>query len=107
KRPKVLIVGHGREESALKSLVLRLGLANYVIFSGRIPRSDVTEHYLAMDIIALPRKSHLLTRLVPAIKPYEVAAHRRPMFISDSLRMAIDGTLDESFYTVVDFDDFA
>jgi hypothetical protein len=63
----------------------------------------VSAYYAAMDAVVLPRRDDLLTRLVPAIKPFEVLAHRRPLFVSPALAQALGETLP-SGYRVLDVD---
>jgi hypothetical protein len=46
----------------------------------------------------------MLTRLVPAIKPFEVLAHGRPLFVSPALARALEDTLPEG-YAVLDVDE--
>jgi glycosyltransferase involved in cell wall biosynthesis len=104
-RPYLLIVGGGKVESALKDLAKRIGTSDRVIFSGRVTKNEVSSYYYAMDVVALPRKDDLLTRLVPAIKPFEVVAHNKPLLVSSALSNALRGTLPEEAYTVVDFAD--
>ncbi|MBW4933783.1 glycosyltransferase [Marinobacter sp. F4206] len=102
-RPTLLLVGSGKHEGKLRSLSAELGVAEYVIFAGRVERHEVSACYQLMDLVALPRKADLLTRLVPAIKPFEVVAEGRPLMVSESLAEALEGSLDGGF-SVVDFD---
>jgi glycosyltransferase involved in cell wall biosynthesis len=103
-RPYLLIVGSGKYETTLKQMVLALALERHVVFAGRVAPEAVSGWYFAMDAIALPRKNHLLTRLVPAIKPFEVMAHHRPLLISRPLATALGDTLPNEGFMVVDFD---
>lgn len=102
-RPFLLFVGSGKTESYLKALVSQEGTSDEVMFAGRIDPADVSMYYHAMDAVALPRKDDMLTRLVPAIKPFEVIAHGKPLLISRALGLALRGTMSEDAYTVVDF----
>lgn len=103
RRPHLLIVGSGSHERALKRLARDLGAADRVVFAGRIGSADVPLHYAAMDAVILPRRDDLLTRLVPAIKPFEALAHRRPLIVSPALALALGETLP-SGYAVLDLD---
>lgn len=104
-RPVLLFVGSGKSENRLKALVTEVGTSDHVIFAGRVGPADVSMYYHAMDAVALPRKDDTLTRLVPAIKPFEVIAHGKPLLISGALGNALRGTMSEEAYTVVDFSD--
>ncbi|ADE13593.1 glycosyl transferase group 1 [Nitrosococcus halophilus Nc 4] len=102
-RPYLLIVGSGKHELVLRELVGSLETATQVVFAGRVSPDQVSAHYLAMDAVALPRRDDMLTRLVPAIKPFEIIAHHRPLLISHALATALGNTLPEG-YRVIDFD---
>lgn len=102
-RPFLLIVGGGNQEAALRRMVDSLGSGSRVVFAGRVAPEDVPAHYAAMDAVALPRRDDILTRLVPAIKPFEVLAHRRPLFVSPVLSQALADTLPAG-YRVIDLD---
>lgn len=47
---KLLIVGGGSLESQLRHLVAQLGVANYTIFTGPIPHSEVVKYYNMMTV---------------------------------------------------------
>ena len=78
-RPVLLIVGSGAHEPALHKLVSKLGTTRHVVFAGRATPDRVPAYYAAMDAVVLPRRDDILTRLVPAIKPFEVLAYRRAL----------------------------
>jgi glycosyltransferase involved in cell wall biosynthesis len=102
-RPYLLFVGSGAHETALRNDALRLGTSSQVVFAGSVSPDRVSAYYAAMDAVVLPRRDDLLTRLVPAIKPFEVLAHRRPLFVSPALAQALGETLP-SGYRVLDVD---
>ncbi len=54
---KLLAVGGGEEEGALKKLAEDLGVANRVIFAGKVDRSVVTLYRRASDIFVAPSRS--------------------------------------------------
>ncbi|MCB1996254.1 MAG: glycosyltransferase [Burkholderiaceae bacterium] len=101
RRPHLLLVGGGREQAALQRLARRGGAGAQVVFAGRVPPAQVGDCYAAMDVVALPRHDDTLTRLVPALKPFEVLAHRRPLCVSPSLAQALGETLPGG-YRVLD-----
>lgn len=102
-RPFLLIVGDGKHEPGLRRIVAAMGTSAQVVFAGRVAPDEVPAHYAAMDAVMLPRRDDLLTRLVPAIKPFEVLAHRRPLFVSPVLAQALADTLPVG-YEIVDLD---
>jgi len=51
---KCLIVGDGSEFDKLNILVAELDLKKNVIFTGRIPNSEMPKYYAASDIVVLP-----------------------------------------------------
>jgi glycosyltransferase involved in cell wall biosynthesis len=102
-RPYLLIVGSGKQEAALRRLVAALGTGRQVVFGGHASPDEVPAHYAAMDAVMLPRRDDILTRLVPAIKPFEVLAHGRPLFVSPVLAQALADTLPDG-YQILDLD---
>lgn len=85
KRPNVrlLLVGGGPQESELKNLVRRLGLANEVVFTGRVSHEDVERYYGLVDVLLYPRLSMRLTELVTPLKPLEAMAQGKLVLASD------------------------
>lgn len=85
RRPHIrgVLIGGGKEEGRLRSLVRELGLADRVIFAGRIPHDLVPAAYAACDALVLPRKSMRLTELVTPLKPLEAMAMGVPVIASD------------------------
>nr|WP_246386209.1 glycosyltransferase [Armatimonas rosea] len=51
---KILLVGTGSEEQALKSLAKELGVAERVVFTGGVPHNEADKYLRCMDIMALP-----------------------------------------------------
>lgn len=80
---RVLLVGGGPQEKALKQLSLALGIADKVVFSGRVSHSDVNRYYDLVDVLVYPRHSMRLTELVTPLKPLEAMAQGRLFAASD------------------------
>lgn len=80
---RLLLVGGGPQESALKEQAVRLGLTDKVIFPGRVPHCDVQRYYDLVDVLAYPRHSMRLTELVTPLKPLEAMAQGRVLVASD------------------------
>jgi PEP-CTERM/exosortase A-associated glycosyltransferase len=84
-RPEVrlLLVGGGPQETALKQLAQSRGIADQVVFTGRVPHSKVQRYYDLIDILVYPRLSLRLTELVTPLKPLEAMAQGRLLVASD------------------------
>ena len=80
---RILLVGGGPQESALKAQVKKLGLDHLVVFTGRVPHSEVKRYYDLIDVLAYPRHSMRLTELVTPLKPLEAMAQGRLLVASD------------------------
>jgi PEP-CTERM/exosortase A-associated glycosyltransferase len=80
---KVLLVGGGPQEAALKRLVCELGIKDRVVFTGRVPHAEVNRYYDLIDILVYARHPMRLTELVTPLKPLEAMAQGRLMVASD------------------------
>jgi glycosyltransferase involved in cell wall biosynthesis len=76
-------VGGGRQEAELKRLASEFGIADKVVFAGRVPHSDVQRYYDLIDVLVYPRLSMRLTELVTPLKPLEAMAQGRLLVASD------------------------
>ncbi len=85
KRPelRLLLVGGGPQDANLKAQAQRLGVADKVVFTGRVPHSEVSRYYDQIDLLAYPRHSMRLTELVTPLKPLEAMAQGRLFVASD------------------------
>ncbi len=80
---RVLLVGGGPQEEALKAQVQQLGLSQHVVFTGRVPHQQVSAYYDLVDLLAYPRHAMRLTELVTPLKPLEAMAQGRLFVASD------------------------
>ncbi|MEJ6008007.1 TIGR04063 family PEP-CTERM/XrtA system glycosyltransferase [Paucibacter sp. AS339] len=80
---RLLLVGGGPQDSALKAQAQRLGVQDKVVFTGRVPHAEVTRYYDLVDVLAYPRHSMRLTELVTPLKPLEAMAQGRVLVASD------------------------
>ena len=80
---KLLLVGGGMQDQALRLQAEQLGLQNAVIFTGKVPFAEVERYYSVIDILVYPRKSLRLTELVTPLKPLEAMAQRKVFIASD------------------------
>ena len=74
---KLLLVGGGPREQALKAQATASPAAGAIHFAGRVPHDRVGSYYSLIDILAYPRKSMRLTELVTPLKPLEAMAQGR------------------------------
>jgi glycogen(starch) synthase len=80
---KVLLVGGGPQDAALKRQVMALGLKERVVFAGRVPHAEVNRYYDLIDVLVYARHPMRLTDLVTPLKPLEAMAQGRLMVASD------------------------
>jgi glycosyltransferase involved in cell wall biosynthesis len=78
-----LLVGDGGRRAELEALAKQLGIADRVVFTGRVPSAEVGRYYAAIDAFVVPRIDELAARLVTPLKPFEAMALGRPMLVSD------------------------
>ena len=78
-RPKVklLLVGGGPREQALRDQATASPFADHIVFVGRVPHDEVEDYYAQVDVLAYPRKAMRLTDLVTPLKPLEAMAQGR------------------------------
>ena len=80
---KVLLVGGGPQDAALKRQVMALDLKDRVVFAGRVPHAEVNRYYDLIDVLVYARHPMRLTELVTPLKPLEAMAQGRLMVASD------------------------
>jgi PEP-CTERM/exosortase A-associated glycosyltransferase len=71
---KLLLVGGGPMEAALKAQAEASPAASAIRFVGRVPHDEVERYYSLTDVLAYPRKASRLTELVTPLKPLEAMA---------------------------------
>ena len=80
---RLLLVGGGPQEANLKAQAQSLGLADKVVFVGRVPHGEVSRYYDLVDLLAYPRHPMRLTELVTPLKPLEAMAQGHLLIASD------------------------
>ena len=80
---RVLLVGGGPQDAALKAQAIDLGVAAHVVFTGRVPHDQVQRYYDLVDVLVYPRLKMRLTDLVTPLKPLEAMAQGRLLAASD------------------------
>ncbi|MDQ4418900.1 glycosyltransferase, exosortase A system-associated [Sphingobium sp. DEHP117] len=76
-KAKLLLVGGGPMEVALRAQADGSSAREAIRFVGRVPHDEVENYYALTDILAYPRKAQRLTELVTPLKPLEAMAQGR------------------------------
>lgn len=71
---RLLLVGGGPAEAALRALADASPAAHAIRFVGRVPHHDIDRYYALVDVVCYPRKAMRLTDLVTPLKPLEAMA---------------------------------
>jgi PEP-CTERM/exosortase A-associated glycosyltransferase len=80
---RLLLVGGGPQDAALKAQTAALGLQDQVIFTGRVPHAEVNRYYSLVDVLVYARHKMRLTDLVTPLKPLEAMAQGKLVLASD------------------------
>ncbi len=80
---RLLLVGGGPQEANLKAQAAELGIADRVIFTGRVPHAEVNRYYSLVDLLVYARHRMRLTDLVTPLKPLEAMAQGKLVLASD------------------------
>ncbi len=77
------IVGEGVSRPGLLDLAQDLGVADAVVFPGRVSKADAVRWHEALDVFVVPRRDTPVCRVVTPLKPVEAMALGRPVVASD------------------------
>lgn len=91
---RCLIVGDGVQRSDLIQLSNDLGIADRVVFPGKVDPAEVAQWYQALDVMVIPRKETEVTRAVTPIKGLNAMALGIPQIVSDLPALAEVGAAD-------------
>ena len=80
---RLLLVGGGPCDDALRAQAAASSAAHAIRFTGRVPHAEVERYYALMDVMAYPRKASRLTELVTPLKPLEAMAQGKLVAASD------------------------
>ncbi|RPF71550.1 TIGR04063 family PEP-CTERM/XrtA system glycosyltransferase [Aurantiacibacter spongiae] len=80
---RLLLVGGGPMDKALRAQAEASPAAHAIRFTGRVPHTEVERYYALADIMAYPRKASRLTELVTPLKPLEAMAQMKLVAASD------------------------
>jgi glycosyltransferase involved in cell wall biosynthesis len=78
-----LIVGDGSGREDLEAYARRIGIADHVRFTGRVPHDVVPSYYAQFDLFTNPRVEERAAHFITPLKPYEAMALGRPLLVSD------------------------
>ena len=71
---RLLLVGGGPADAALRAQAAASSAAHAIRFIGRVPHHEVDRYYSLVDVVCYPRKAMRLTDLVTPLKPLEAMA---------------------------------
>ncbi len=80
---RLLLVGGGLQDQALREQACRLKVEQAVVFTGKVPFDHVEKYYSVIDVLVYPRKSLRLTETVTPLKPLEAMAQKKVFVASD------------------------
>jgi PEP-CTERM/exosortase A-associated glycosyltransferase len=80
---RLLLVGGGPCEEALRAQAAASSAAPAIRFVGRVPHEEVARYYSLIDVACYPRKAMRLTELVTPLKPLEAMAQGKIVAASD------------------------
>jgi PEP-CTERM/exosortase A-associated glycosyltransferase len=96
---RLLLVGGGPADAALRAQAQASGAAHAIRFVGRVPHHDVDRYYALVDVVCYPRKAMRLTELVTPLKPLEAMAQGKLVAASsvgghrELIEQGVTGTL--------------
>jgi len=69
-------------------LASRLGVADRLVFTGRVPPHTVASYYPLIDLLVIPRRPERVCEIVSPLKPLEPAAHGTQLLLSSVAPLA-------------------
>ncbi len=79
----LLVIGDGEYHSAMQARVREIGLDEHVVFTGRIPFSDLPQYYAAADLSFLPLRNQPFDQCKAPTKLPEAMAMELPIVSTD------------------------
>ncbi len=104
---RLMLVGAGELGPELEKIVFDAGLNEKVVFTGKVPHTQVDDYYKLCDLMILPRRETRETRLVTPLKPMEIMAMRKPLILSNigGHREIVEDEKNGIFFKAEDVDD--
>ncbi|NHU84254.1 glycosyltransferase [Kocuria sp. JC486] len=94
-----VIVGEGTARPGLQELARQLGVADRVVFTGRVTKAEAKDWQRALDVFVVPRRDRAVTRAVTPLKIVEAGASAIPVVasrlpaIQETVRHGVTGLL--------------
>lgn len=79
---RLLVVGDGPHEAAVRATADRLRLGDVAVFTGRVPHEQVGRYLSLVDVAPFPRLPLPVCELISPIKPFESMAMGRAVVVS-------------------------
>ena len=79
---RLLIIGRGEDESAIREAVRECNAGDYVTIIPHVSYEQIGRYYSVLDVAVYPRRSIRLTELVTPLKPLEAMAMGKPVLAS-------------------------
>jgi glycosyltransferase involved in cell wall biosynthesis len=80
---RYLVVGDGTDKSRIEDLVREKRLNGQFTFTGKIPFDKIDDFYSEVNVIVIPRISHPVTEIIPALKPITAMGKAKLLVCSD------------------------
>ena len=81
----VIVGGHDAEVKKYKDKVIENGLGDKIIFTGRVPHSDIPDYLIIFDVCVLPfpQEAYTNLRFLSPLKMFEYMASKKPIVATD------------------------
>ena len=107
-RFRVLIIGGGEDEKAIREAIERCGAGDYIQIIPRVAHDEIKKYYSIVDVMVFPRLRVRLTELVTPLKPLEALSLKRAVLASDvgGHRALLEHEKNALLFRSEDVDDF-
>ncbi len=80
---RVLIVGDGKHlETLRRKVAASPETAACVHFAGRVPPSELSDYFAAIDCVVIPRLRSELSDMISPMKPFDALLRKKPLILS-------------------------
>lgn len=77
-----------QSSDSLRNLAYELGIADQIVFTGRVAPEMLSSYYPLVDLMVIPRRPELVCEIVSPIKTLEAAAHGVQLLLSSVAPLA-------------------